>query len=125
MATSMIYTGLGLATAGFTGRFIARTFPAITNRVQQHLKHLPNPSVLRMNTLLQAWNNAKYHRGGFEGKMTKTEAYRILGISSNSSQKIVNAQHKKIMLLNHPDRGGSPYLAAKINEAKDMVTRRY
>ena len=124
MANSLIFTGLGLATAGFTGRFIARTSPAFVNTLQKNLKALPTPSSLTIQKLSQAWSNAKYYRGGFEDKMTRAEAFRVLGLSTNSPIKVVNAQHKRIMLLNHPDRGGSPYLAAKINEAKDVISKR-
>ena len=124
MANSLIFTGLGLATAGFSGRFIARTSPALVNTIQKQLKALPTPSSLTIQNISKIWSNAKYYRGGFEDKMTRTEAFRILGLSSNSSIKVVNAQHKKIMLLNHPDRGGSPYMAAKINEAKDVISKR-
>ena len=124
MAYSLIFSGLGLATAGFTGRFIARSSPRIAKLVEQKLQQLPGPSTFSLEKLVQSWENAKYYRGGFEGKMTRTEAFRILGISSNSTQKTINARHKKIMLLNHPDRGGSPYMAAKINEAKDLINKK-
>ena len=124
MAYSLIFSGLGLATAGFTGRYIARTSPRILKLVEQKLRQLPGPSTCSLEKLVQNWENARYYRGGFEGKMTRAEAFRILGIASNSTLKTINARHKKIMLLNHPDRGGSPYMAAKINEAKDLINKK-
>lgn len=65
--------------------------------------------------------NSKYYKGGFEPKMSKREASLILGVSPSASKNKIKDAHKKIMLLNHPDKGGSPYLAAKINEAKDLM----
>lgn len=53
--------------------------------------------------------------------MSRREASLILGISSNANRSKIREAHRRIMLLNHPDRGGSPYLASKINEAKDMI----
>ena len=119
MTYSLIFTGLGLATAGFTGKFIASACPKVMNLVQQKLRY--SPATFQWSKIIELWNNAKYYRGGFENKMTKTEAYRILGVSSIAPEKIVNAKYKQIMMLNHPDRGGSPYLAFKINEAKDII----
>lgn len=42
-------------------------------------------------------------------------------LSPASDLKRVRDAHRRIMLANHPDRGGSPYLASKINEAKDIL----
>ncbi|CAK9293551.1 unnamed protein product [Gordionus sp. m RMFG-2023] len=63
----------------------------------------------------------KYYQGGFDRNMTKREASLILGVSQNASRAKVKEAHIKIMQLNHPDKGGSPLIAAKINEAKDLL----
>jgi len=63
-------------------------------------------------------------KGGFKAKMDRKEALAILGLKDNVALKTrLKDAHRQIMLANHPDRGGSPYLASKINEAKDLLDK--
>lgn len=66
-----------------------------------------------------------FSTGGFESKMNAKEALQILNLRESTLSKTrLKENHRKIMLLNHPDRGGSPYVATKINEAKDFLEKR-
>ena len=53
--------------------------------------------------------------------MSRDEALAVLGLDSEASDEDIVAAHRKLMQKLHPDRGGNDYLAAKINQAKDLL----
>ncbi len=65
----------------------------------------------------------KYYEGGFEEQMTRKEAALILGVRESSTAKRIKEAHRKLLILNHPDTGGSTYMAGKINEAKELLLK--
>ncbi|CCH45835.1 Mitochondrial import inner membrane translocase subunit TIM14 [Wickerhamomyces ciferrii] len=66
-----------------------------------------------------------FYKGGFGPKMSAKEALQILNLKETTlTKKKLKETHRRIMLANHPDKGGSPFVATKINEAKDFLEKR-
>jgi hypothetical protein len=61
--------------------------------------------------------------GAASGQMSQDEAFSILGLQPGAGRDEIKAAHRRLMSRIHPDHGGSNYLAAKINQAKDILIK--
>ena len=115
------------------GRFAGATFDALS---QEQLVELLNSlageddeSVALLSAYLDRtygtdWQEASRgdaNSDGLFGEMTRSDAYAILGLEEGASREQIIAAHSRLIQRLHPDRGGSTFLAGKINQARDLL----
>ena len=121
------------------GRFAGRDLSSLSQseslQLLEELRSTDSQGVILMEAFLdrrwQGWRNrnedasAKTERKPSRGGgMTANEAYDVLGLKSCAKPDEIRAAHRRLMMKFHPDQGGSTYLAARINEAKEILLSR-
>lgn len=117
------------------GEFEGRTFSQLTYDQLQNLRTtltIDQQSLAILETYLSrnfegnesdSQDKTNYKSDNTNGAMSKAEAYEVLGLSPNASVKEIKVAHKNLMKKFHPDHDGSAYMAAKINQARDILTK--
>ncbi|BAQ17680.1 DnaJ domain-containing protein [Methyloceanibacter caenitepidi] len=121
------------------GRFAGRTLSSLSEAEAVELYATFEADGLKEAALMEAyldwrvpdWRqqaeeaSAGAGRGGFSrGRMSVEEARAVLEVAPDASDQDIRQAHRRLMMKLHPDQGGSTYLAARINEAKDVLIGR-
>ncbi|NXI15033.1 DJC15 protein, partial [Irena cyanogastra] len=93
LARTMIALGLGIATVAFAGRYAFRVWKPLEQAITEAAKRISASSL------------SSYYKGGFEQKMSRQKSSLILGVSPSAGKDKIRTAHRKIMILNHPDKG--------------------
>jgi hypothetical protein len=118
------------------GRFAGRQLADLGLRelllLLEELRREDRESVALLETYLDRSQGADWRKAdaGAEARdasrssMTREEAYQVLGLQTGADDEQIREAHRRLMQRLHPDRGGSGYLAATINRAKDVLLAR-
>jgi len=123
-----------------TGRFAGRTLSTLSDGEamqlldELHGQSAPEAALVEayLDWRLPGWRDdaepspgkASTQRGRRANRMSAEEAYAVLGLDTGAGEDEIRAAHRKLMMKMHPDQGGSTYLAARINEAKEVLLGR-
>ncbi|KFU91775.1 DnaJ subfamily C member 15, partial [Chaetura pelagica] len=101
--------GLGVASVVFAGRYAFHLWKPLEQAITDTANWISTSSL------------SSYYKEGFEQKMSRRDASLILGVSPSAGKAKIGTANRRMVILNHPDKGGSPYLATEIDEAKDLL----
>lgn len=111
LVTILLLTGrlnILIALLGFTGALFARLIPLL-------LKYAPYLQRLWI------WRQQQQKPTAAASPMTREQALAILGLDSQADAQAIRQAHQRLIARLHPDKGGSDYLAAQLNLAKQTL----
>eukprot|EP01084_Bolivina_argentea_P097407 175100_1 len=131
--TSMVWVpivvGISVATGVLTTRGLQRLFSGTSKAIKTnttsaaHASSHKIPETIGSRMTARTFTGFIPYGGDFKEPMDAAEAALVLGCRETSPKDFINTRFKTLMKANHPDQGGSPFMAAKINDAKTVLMK--